>query len=77
VPLARYPYNDGACFTSPRPLSIEPLDLVFLVITAFIAWHGITYRDAEGETDMVRLLFGCIALLFFMRVLFVDVLEVF
>lgn len=58
-------------------MSIEPLDIVFLVITAGIAWHGITYRDKEGETDMVRLLFGCIALLFFMRVLFVDVLKVF
>ncbi len=58
-------------------MSLEPLDLIFLVVTAFIAWHGITYRDEEGETDMVRLLFGCIALLFFMRVLFVDVLQVF
>ncbi len=77
MPLARYPYNNVARFTSPRPLSIELLDLVFLVITAFVAWHGITYRDEEGETDMVRLLFGCIALLFFMRVLFVDVLEIF
>jgi len=58
-------------------MDIEPLDFVFLVVTAVVAWHGITYRDEEGETDMVRLLFGCIALLFFMRVLFVDVLEVF
>jgi len=58
-------------------MGIEPLDFIFLVVTAVVAWHGITFRDAEGETDMVRLLFGCIALLFFMRVLFVDVLQVF
>jgi len=58
-------------------MGIEPLDFVFLVVTAVVAWHGITYRDEEGETDMVRLLFGCIALLFFTRVLFVDVLQVF
>ena len=58
-------------------MDIEFLDLVFLVVTGFIAWHGITYRDEEGESDLVRLLFGCIALLFFMRVLFVDVFKVF
>ena len=58
-------------------MDIEFLDLVFLTVTGFIAWHGITYRDEEGESDMVRLLFGCIALLFFVRVLFVDVLKVF
>ncbi len=53
-----------------------PINAVFLAATAFIAWHGITFRNEEGETDFVRLLFGCIAALFFMLVLFQDVLEV-
>ncbi len=51
-----------------------PINVVFLAATAFIAWHGITFRTEEGETDFVRLLFGCIAAVFFMLVLFKDVL---
>lgn len=51
------------------------MNLVFLIVTGAIAYHGLTYRDAEGESDTVRLLFGCIALLFFFRVLFVDVMD--
>ncbi len=51
-----------------------PINVVFLVATGFIAWHGITFRSETGETDFVRLLFGCIAALFFMLVLFQDVL---
>ena len=52
------------------------LDVIFLVITGFVAYHGITYRDEKGEQDFVRLVFGAIAALFFLRVLFVDVLGV-
>jgi len=52
------------------------MNLVFLVVTGAIAWHGLTFRDEEGNSDTVRLLFGCIALLFFFRVLFVDVIGV-
>lgn len=51
------------------------MNLVFLVVTGAIAYHGLTYRDENGDSDTVRLLFGCIALLFFFRVLFVDVFE--
>jgi len=51
-----------------------PINVVFLAATGFIAWHGIRYRDAEGKTDFVRLLFGCIAATFFFLVLFQDVL---
>lgn len=50
------------------------IDIVFLVVTAAIAVHAITYRDKQGKADWVRLLFGCIALVFFLRVLLVDVL---
>jgi len=53
-----------------------PINVVFLAATGFIAWHGIRYRDAEGKTDFVRLLFGCIAATFFFLVLFQDVLGV-
>ena len=51
-------------------------DLLFLLITGAVAYHALTYRTEDGERDTERLLFGCIALLFFLRVLFVDVLEV-
>jgi len=50
-------------------------NLVFLIVTGAVAYHGLTYRDADGNSDTVRLLFGCIALLFFFRVLFVDVMD--
>ncbi len=52
------------------------LDIFFLVVTAVVAYHGLTWRDEAGESDFVRLLFGAIALLFFFRVLLVDVLKV-
>ena len=52
------------------------LNIIFLVITGAIAYHGIRYRDEEGNTDIVRLLFGCIAATFFFLVLFQDVLGV-
>lgn len=52
------------------------VNIVFLIATGAIAWHGIRYRDAEGNTDTVRLLFGCIAAVFFFLVLFQDVLGV-
>jgi len=55
--------------------SLEPLvNLIFLVVTGFIALHGIRYRDEEGNTDFVRLLFGCVAAVFFFMVLVQDVL---
>ena len=52
------------------------LDLLFIVVTAALAWHALTWRDAEGKPDTVRLLRGAIALLFCVRVLLVDVLGV-
>ncbi len=54
----------------------KPIDYLFLAVTGFIAWHGIRYRTEEGKTDVVRLLFGCIAATFFFLVLFQDVLGV-
>ncbi len=50
-------------------------DYLFILLTGIIAWHGLTYRDEEGESEIGHLLFGAIALLFFFRVLLVDILE--
>ena len=55
----------------------EPfVNMVFLAVTGFIALHGIRFRDSEGNTDFVRLLFGSIAAVFFFMVLFQDVLGI-
>ena len=48
--------------------------LLFVLITALIAWHGLKFRDKDGKKDFVRLLFGSISLLFCLRVLFFDIL---
>jgi hypothetical protein len=52
------------------------LDFVFVAVTGFIAYHGLTYRDDEGKTEWVHMLFGCIAMLYCLRVLFVDIFGV-
>ena len=52
-------------------ITIGPeVNIIFLVVTALIARHGITYRKEDGERDFVRLLFGCIAATYFFLVLF-------
>jgi len=51
------------------------LNWLFVIVTAAVAYHGLTYRTADGEREFGHLLFGCIALLFCMRVLFVDILK--
>lgn len=55
----------------------DPVDVLFLALTGGVAWHALAWRDAEGRADRVRQLFGCIALLFFLRVLLADVFGVF
>ena len=52
------------------------LDWIFLGITGFVAYHALTHRNEDGENDMGHMLFGAIALLFFVRVLLVDILNV-
>lgn len=55
--------------------SLEPIvNIIFLVVTGAIAWHGLHQRNEDGKSDFVHLLFGCIAALFFFAVLFEDVL---
>ena len=53
------------------------MDLIFVIVTAFVSWHGLTFRDSEGNKDFVRLLFGSIALLFCLKVFFTDILKLF
>ncbi len=48
---------------------------IFVLITGAIAYHGLTYRTEEGKTVGLHLLFGCIALMFLLRVLFVDIFK--
>ncbi|MCZ6474018.1 MAG: hypothetical protein O6934_11315 [SAR324 cluster bacterium] len=40
------------------------VNLIFIVGTGLVAWHGLTFRTAEGETEWVHLLFGAIGLLY-------------
>ncbi|MCW8944764.1 MAG: hypothetical protein OQL27_08325 [Sedimenticola sp.] len=51
------------------------IDWIFLLVTGVIAYHALTHRNEDGENDIGHLLFGAIALLFFTRVLFVDILK--
>ncbi|MEK9716689.1 MAG: hypothetical protein VW228_00155 [Pelagibacteraceae bacterium] len=58
------------------PKEYEDLvNIVFLIVTGFIAYHGLTYRK-DGESSWVHLLFGCIAALYFFLILFKDVFKV-
>jgi len=52
------------------------INWIFVIVTAIIAFHGLTYRNKDGDKDFVRLLFGCISLLFFLRVLLVDIIKI-
>ena len=57
------------------PQEYEKLvNIIFFLATALISHHGITYKNPDGEKDFVRLLFGCIAAVYFVLVLFKDVL---
>ena len=51
------------------------MDIFFVIITALIAWHGLTFKDKNGKKDFVRMLFGSISLLFCIRVLVTDILS--
>ena len=51
------------------------MDIFFVIITALVAWHGLTFKDKNGKKDFVRLIFGSISLLFCIRVLITDILN--
>jgi hypothetical protein len=50
-------------------------DYIFVIVTAAIAFHGLSFRDKNGERETVHLLFGAIALVFCLRVLFFDIFK--
>ena len=50
------------------------INIIFLVVTALIAHHALTYRNAEGKKDLVRIFFGCIAAVYFFLVLVKNIL---
>ena len=54
---------------------VDITDIIFVIVTGVIAYHGLTYRDEEGESEIGHLLFGAIALLFCLRILVVDILD--
>lgn len=63
---------------NPRVTVFEPfpmIDWIFLLVTGGVAFHALTHRNEDGENDIGHLLFGAIAVLFFLRVLFVDIME--
>lgn len=51
-------------------------DWIFLIVTGAVAFYGFTYRDARGERPWIHLLFGAIAILYFGRTLFSDILSI-
>ena len=57
--------------------NVSLMDIVFVLVTGFVAYHGLTHRNEDGENDIGHMLFGAIALLFCLRVLFVDIFKVF
>ena len=50
------------------------VNIIFLVITALIAHHALTYKNEEGKKDFVRLFFGSIAAVYFLLVFFKSIL---
>ncbi len=57
------------------PQEYEKLvNIIFLIVTALIAHHALTYRNEDGKKDFVRLFFGSIAAVYFILVLFKNFL---
>ncbi|MCK5718045.1 MAG: hypothetical protein KAH77_11195 [Thiomargarita sp.] len=51
------------------------VDYIFVMVTGMVAYHGLTFKDSQGESETGHLLFGAIALLYCFRILFVDILK--
>jgi len=58
-------------------MSEQTWNWIFVIVTGLVAWHGLTYRDKNGDRPLVHLLFGCIALLYCLFVLGHDILQLF
>ena len=71
-----------AISSDPSPVDVMELgenltNVIFIVGTGIVAWHGLTFRTKDGEREWVHLLFGCIALMYCLWVIFSDVLGLF
>jgi predicted membrane protein len=49
-------------------------DWLVLIVTGAIAWHGLTWREADGQRSWVHLLVGGVAAVFCLRTLLVTIL---
>ena len=58
-------------------LDEKTINIIFVIVTGLVAWHGLTFRTKDGEREWVHLLFGCIALMYCLWVLFSDLLGLF
>ena len=59
------------------PQEYEKLvNIIFLVITALIAHHALTYKNDEGKKDFVRLFFGSIAAVYFILFFIKNILGI-
>ena len=57
------------------PQEYEKLvNIIFLIVTALIAHHALTYRNDDGKKDFVRLFFGSITAVYFFLVLVKNIL---
>lgn len=52
------------------------VDWLLVIGTGGVAFHGLTYHDANGEKPWVHLLFGSIGLIFCIRFLFHNILGI-
>tara|TARA_X000001036_G_C20365728_1_gene678352 strand:+ start:62 stop:277 length:216 start_codon:yes stop_codon:yes gene_type:complete len=59
------------------PQEYEKLvNIIFLIVTALIAHHALTYKNDEGKKDFVRIFFGSIAAVYFFLVLLKNILGI-
>ncbi len=56
------------------PATKQLINFIILAVTGANAWHGLRARNEDGKADFFHLLFCCIAALYFVGVLFQDVL---
>ena len=52
------------------------INIIFLLVTALIAHHALTYRNDEGKKDFVRIFFGCIAAVYFFLIFLKNILGI-
>jgi hypothetical protein len=52
------------------------VNIIFLITTALIAHHALTYRNEEGKKDIVRIFFGCIAAVYYILVLVKNIIGI-